>query len=440
MVQIGAYFWPALLPEMMRRWSLSNSEAGWITAIFYAAYMVSVPVLVTLTDRVDAKRVYLFGVGCSVAGHLLFGLLADGFWSAMALRALAGLGWAGTYMTGLKLLADQVDAKMMSRAVTGHAASIGISGALSFLCGDLLAEHAGWRAAFVLAGASAAIAWLTVALVVPARQPPARAAGQQPALFDFRPVLRNRSAMAYALAYCVHTLEMNALRGWGVAFLAFVAARTGAAEGAFSPTLVVTALALIGTTASVVGNEAAIRLGRRRLVCTAMVLSIAFAAILGFVGSLSYAAAVALLLIYGAVVWLELLVAHGGCGGHGGTVPPRGDARGAFHAGLCGRLRRPARRRLDARSRGRHVACGVGPRLPCRCGADGVGPCDVRVHQAPRACWRSRRRLTGVVVPVGRGCAARRNRLACRILRKLGNWSSVVAAHQHVNAKVPCFD
>ncbi len=128
MVQIGAYFWPALLPEMMRRWSLSNSEAGWITAIFYAAYMVSVPVLVTLTDRVDAKRVYLFGVGCSVAGHLLFGLLAEGFWSAMALRALAGLGWAGTYMTGLKLLADQVDARMMSRAVTGHAASIGISG------------------------------------------------------------------------------------------------------------------------------------------------------------------------------------------------------------------------------------------------------------------------------------------------------------------------
>ena len=37
--------------------------------------------------------------------------------------------------------------------------------------------------------------------------------------------------MAYALAYCVHTLEMNALRGWGVAFLAFVAASTGAGRG-----------------------------------------------------------------------------------------------------------------------------------------------------------------------------------------------------------------
>jgi hypothetical protein len=47
------------------------------------------------------------------------------------------------------------------------------------------------------------------------------------ALFDFRPVLRNRSAMAYALAYCAHTWEMNSLRGWAVAFLTYVATATG---------------------------------------------------------------------------------------------------------------------------------------------------------------------------------------------------------------------
>src|SRR6185312_16426863 len=75
LVQIGAFFWPALLPGMMRLWELSNSEAGWITASFYGAYMISVPVLVTLTDRVDPKRVYLFGVAATVLGHLMFALL-----------------------------------------------------------------------------------------------------------------------------------------------------------------------------------------------------------------------------------------------------------------------------------------------------------------------------------------------------------------------------
>jgi MFS family permease len=330
-VQIGAYFWPALLPGMMQRWSLSNSEAGWITAIFYGAYMVSVPVLVTLTDRIDAKRVYLFGVGCSVAGHLLFGLFADGLWSALATRALTGLGWAGTYMTGLKLLADQVDARMMSRAVTGHAASIGISGALSFVLGDLIAEQLGWRAAFLLAASTAAVAWLAVALAVPARAPAARPAGH-PALFDFRPVLRNRSAMAYAMAYCVHTLEMNALRGWGVAFLAYVAARTGFGDQTLSPTLVVTALALIGTTASVAGNEAAIRFGRRRLVGGAMLLSIAVAAMLGLFGSLSYPLAVALLLVYGLVVWLDSSSLTAGAAGT--AEPSRRGATLAVHSML----------------------------------------------------------------------------------------------------------
>ena len=141
LVQIGAFFWPALLPRMVALWGLSYSEAGWITAAFYGAYIVAVPVLVTLTDRVDPKIIYLFGVSLTVAGHALFALTADGFWSAFGARSLTGIGWAGTYMTGLKLLADSVDGKLMSRATAGHAASIGIAGALSFASADFLAAR-----------------------------------------------------------------------------------------------------------------------------------------------------------------------------------------------------------------------------------------------------------------------------------------------------------
>jgi MFS family permease len=305
LVQIGAFFWPALLPGMMELWQLSNSEAGWITAAFYGAYMVSVPVLVTLTDRVDPKRIYLFGVGATILGHLLFGLYAEGFWSAMAARSLTGMGWAGTYMTGLKLLADRVDARTMSRATAGHAASIGVSGALSFATGDAIAAFAGWQAAFLTASASAGVAWIAIALIAPSRDaPPARPADGKD-LYDFRPVLANRSAMAYALAYAIHTLEMSALRGWGVTFLGYVALSTGETGNLLSPALVVTTLGLIGTAASVIGNECAIRFGRRRLVQTAMAASILIGGSIGFVGSLSYELAIVLLLVFGAVVWMD---------------------------------------------------------------------------------------------------------------------------------------
>jgi predicted MFS family arabinose efflux permease len=62
LVQLGAFFWPALLPGLLARWELTYGEAGWITAAFYGAYILAVPVLVTLTDRIDAKLVYLVGV------------------------------------------------------------------------------------------------------------------------------------------------------------------------------------------------------------------------------------------------------------------------------------------------------------------------------------------------------------------------------------------
>jgi predicted MFS family arabinose efflux permease len=333
LVQIGAFFWPALLPGMMQLWSLSNSEAGWITASFYGAYMVSVAVLVTLTDRIDPKRVYLFGVASTVAGHLLFGVLAEGFWSAVILRALTGMGWAGTYMTGLKLLADRVDAKMMSRATAGHAASIGISGALSFATGDLIASVAGWRAAFVTAAASAAIAWVLVAVIAPAQGRPIIASKDGRGLYDFRPVFRNSSAMAYAIAYCIHTLEMSALRGWGVAFLGYVAATTGAAAASLlSPAIVATGLGLIGTFASVAGNEAAIRFGRKRLIVTAMLASILIGATIGFIGSMSYGVAAVLLTVYGVVIWLDSSSLTAGTAGT--AEPSRRGATLAVHSML----------------------------------------------------------------------------------------------------------
>jgi predicted MFS family arabinose efflux permease len=234
-------------------------------------------------------------------------------------------------MTGLTLLADQVDARTLSRAAAGHAASIGISGALSYVCADLLAQAGGWRFAFAAAAFSAAVAWFVIALAVPRRaHQPEPTPGAT--LFDFRPVLRNRSAMAYAVAYGLHTLEMAALRGWGVAFLATVATSTGAAGGFLSPAAALTGLALIGTLASLAGNEAAIRFGRRTLVSAAIIGSVALAALLATVGARSYPLAVALMLVYGAVIWLDSASLTAGTAGT--AEPSRRGATLAVHSTL----------------------------------------------------------------------------------------------------------
>ena len=51
LAQIGAFALPALLPDYIARWDLSKTEAGWLGGIFFAAYVVMVPLLAALPGR-----------------------------------------------------------------------------------------------------------------------------------------------------------------------------------------------------------------------------------------------------------------------------------------------------------------------------------------------------------------------------------------------------
>jgi MFS family permease len=143
--QIGAFSVAALLPMLIAVWSLSNTEAGWISGIYYATYTLVVPLLSSLTDRVDPKRVYLGSVALTAIAFAGFAWVATGFWSALAFRALMGAGWAGSYMPGLKALSDLAEGPQQSRAVAAHAAAVGVSGALSFGVAGAVNAWLGWQ-------------------------------------------------------------------------------------------------------------------------------------------------------------------------------------------------------------------------------------------------------------------------------------------------------
>src|SRR5689334_3700556 len=302
--QIGAFSVAALLPTLIAVWSLSNTEAGWISGIYYAAYTVTVPLLSSLTDRIDAKRIYLGSVAITAIAFSGFAWVATGFWSALLCRALMGAGWAGSYMPGLKALSDLTEGPQLSRAVAAHAAAVGISGALSFGVAGAVNAWFGWQWALVPGALGPALAFVLVLAGLPAQPPKAVTAPRGP-LLDFRPVLRNRSALAYSLAYCVHTWEMSALRGWVVAFLTFVAAHGSGGWTPLAPATVASVMGLLGVLASVWGNELAIRFGRRRFVLGTMLTSAALAAMIGFSAALPYMAVAALVLLYAMLIWSD---------------------------------------------------------------------------------------------------------------------------------------
>jgi predicted MFS family arabinose efflux permease len=303
LTQIGAFTLPALLPEMMARWSLSATEAGWLIGVFFAAYVPAVPVLLSLTDRVPARRIYLIGTGATAVAHLGFAFFADGFWGGLFFRALAGIGWAGAYMPGLKAIADPLTGVAQSRAVAWHAAGVGIAGASSFALAGLCDALVGPSFAFLVAGLAATGAFAIAMLILPDAPPPKSAAPR--GLLDFRPVFANRRAMAWIAGYTVHTLEMAVLRAWAVAFLTASFLIQAPPDWLPGPTVLFTLAGLVGIASSLAGNRLAESLGRDRIVAIAMLSGAALSLVAGFAFGASPWVVLLFVFLWNAAIYLD---------------------------------------------------------------------------------------------------------------------------------------
>jgi len=288
---------PAIMAQhLMPLWKLSGGEAGLMASGYAFGYMLAVPVLTTLTDRIDARLILLCGSTLSAAATVAFGLFARDLLSATLLWSLAGIGFAGAYMPGLKALTDRLPPGDSSRAVTFYTSSFSFGVGMSFLVSQLAADALGWRYAFFVTGVCP-IAMIVACILMPPHKP-APASGK---LLDFRPVLSNRPALGYIFGYGAHCFELYGIRTWIVGFWTFVVAQnTGQSlPGAIVVSVVFTVLAM---PASIFGNEAAIRFGRHRAITTVMIISALVAVLTGLLAGASPWLLLVLLLIYAVTV------------------------------------------------------------------------------------------------------------------------------------------
>lgn len=298
---LGFSVFAVLLAPLRDLWGLSNAQAGLVGGAFFAGYTIAVPVLVSLTDRVDPRRVWVAGALLAAAGNAGFAVLADGLPTALLFHALAGAGLAGTYMPGLRLLSDRLEGRAQSRAVAFYTASFGVGTASSYLLADWILHAAAWRLAF---GVPAIATLLAAALVLLCVQPEPPRARPPTRLLDFRPVLRNRHSVAWSLAYLAHSWELYAVRSWLIAFLAFAAGQMPG-PGWPAPAQVAFGASVLGIVSIVLGGECSILLGRKRTVLVLMSLSAATGAALGAFGWSCYALAVTLALLHGPLMTSE---------------------------------------------------------------------------------------------------------------------------------------
>jgi MFS family permease len=290
---------PALLPQFIEAWSLTNTQAGWLAGIVSAGYMLAVIPLVGLTDRLAARHIYL--AASIISALSCFGMaLCESLLPALGFRAAAGIAMAGMYMPGLQALTHDVEGTTRARIAAWYTSSFTIGASLSFLFGRV-GTLLGWRSAFVIAGllggAGVMIAWAALPRAESASDAEPRL------LFNLRPVFANRDALVLIVGYAAAIWGCVGLRQWIVVFLTFRVGDQAAVRAQEWIILVTSAvISFLGVPAGLIGNELSIRYGLRNIATLIFLLSAIAGGLFGLAAMLLYIAVLLLSIVVGFIV------------------------------------------------------------------------------------------------------------------------------------------
>jgi len=297
---LGFAAYPVALVGIQKEWLISNFQSGVIASAFFLGYVLVVPLATSLTDRMDAKKVYMIGGALTALGLFCFGMLAENYLEACLCMAINGAGFAASYMPGLKIISDRLDAVELSRPIAYYTAFFGVGTGFSYLIIGMLLPDLGWRAVFSGISLGPLIALVLVYVFVGGLSSARQSQTMPFGIADVLPiqkwkiVLGNKQAIHFILGYGIHCLELFASRNWIVAYLIFCSTH-GQEEFIVTFPVLVGLINFIGVPSSILGNEIAHRVGRQKWI--------------NYVMLLSFITAITLSLVYDQSWWLIIVLA-----------------------------------------------------------------------------------------------------------------------------------
>ncbi len=127
-----------------------------------------------------------------------------------------GIGFAGTYMPGLRMVSERFPSTERGRAVGIYVGAFTLGAAISLFLTGMINSLFSWRWAFFITSlgpiAGGMIALFKLGEVV-------RTKAEEETRIPLTEVLRNRPALMMIGGYVAHMWEMFGMRGWMVAFL-----------------------------------------------------------------------------------------------------------------------------------------------------------------------------------------------------------------------------
>lgn len=208
--------------EAVRRdWALGDTALGALGTAFTLLYAVAGVPFGWWCDRLNRTRLLAAGVFVWSA-MTAASALATSFWQLFVARLLVGVGEAVCSPAATSLVGDLMPAARRARAMSIVMLGLPLGLAASYGVGGWVAQHWGWRAAFLVAGVPgllAAAAMLTIAEPARGITEPGGAGGAARPGSPFRVVLSLPTIWWLIVSGALHNFVMYALSQFLTPFL-----------------------------------------------------------------------------------------------------------------------------------------------------------------------------------------------------------------------------
>jgi len=291
----------ALLPILQKEWSLTNGQAGWIYSSYQIGYIIAVVFLTSLTDYIRPKYIYILTALWAGVSGILFSAWAKGFESALILRTLTGIGLAGTYMPGLRMVSERFPPHKRGMAIGIYVGAFSLGISLSLFLTGFIHSFLSWRWAFFLTSlgpiVGAVIAFLRLGEMAMEDKK-----GEEK--ISLREALRNRPALMMIGGYIAHMWEMFGMRGWIVAFLTacLLTTQVDLQKAVNLSAVIAGVVILVGAISNALGGLLSDRYGRENTIIVVMLGSGLLSLLIGWTRAFPFSLVIILSIVYGFMV------------------------------------------------------------------------------------------------------------------------------------------
>ena len=149
MYYVNRFNYSPMIPLLKVDLGITNTQAGWLMALFFISYTIFQLPAGFLGDRFGPRKVLTWGAIISIIGNLIFSQATS--LNILSLGQLVnGLGQSMGWTSSLKLIVSWFPRSRRATAIGFFATCVTAGSSVGIRLSGLLGDHLGWRSSFII--------------------------------------------------------------------------------------------------------------------------------------------------------------------------------------------------------------------------------------------------------------------------------------------------